>query len=769
MPRTVGPIQGPGVSVKERDATQTITPADLGWVAWSGVVERGRTDELMFLSTKADALAQTGNYIPDSIVPDNLRDFFSSSGGAGGVLLKRVTDGTEIPATFPLYMRRTTQTQVGYLEADNGGRWGGFADRYTDELTVPDITETTVDTGILTWNTDQWAGGYIELAGVANSRYEIVGNDLAGVLTVASDSTMATDLLNGGDASNARVYVVIEQRAGRGLEIELRDGDDDPENEFGLFVKLDGLVQEGASWPDLSAAPTDSNYWVDVINTAAESGANYYVRAFSDWVGATPATVRPANVYGSRSALTDRILTADIHEFVITAVGAGDPTFALGSVTDEHEAQVITITMTDPTTGDAVSDLYGALGTVSFGVAFVPDVKWAPPFTVTAGGTPVAAADVLTIVYKPLAKTNALTGGTLYPDKLDNPETFYNIVSNTNSTITVSFGVDMATDVSGGQSEFLVAAYERAKGGRDGHAAIGDNEYIAEYDVSTSKFLQINGLNLGLVKFAVPGVTSVNVQKAAAAFVSSGAAGVQEMRYEIPATTTTTSAIYTFASSLGRSPYGDYVVSAQSYGYVPDPEASGKEKLISLTGMIQGREAQIARDHGGYHKPGAGLTATLPRVIRLPTGKQPLNTEYLYPRGINTIEQHEGNFVIWGNRTFTSNTAWKASHQRRLMSYYINVLRENFDWAVFEINDKKLWAKLRTSLLGFFLGEYSKGALDTTLSRGSAIAIKIDGENNTPSTLADQKVKADVTLALANSADHVSFSVGKLGVLESDA
>jgi hypothetical protein len=47
--------------------------------------------------------------------------------------------------------------------------------------------------------------------------------------------------------------------------------------------------------------------------------------------------------------------------------------------------------------------------------------------------------------------------------------------------------------------------------------------------------------------------------------------------------------------------------------------------------------------------------------------------------------------------------------------------------------------------------------------------IKIDAENNTPTTLAAQEVKADLTLALANSADKIKFSVGKLGISESAA
>lgn len=759
MPQTFGPIQGPGVSVTERDAERPITPAALGWVAWAGIVERGPTNELIQCFSKSDFLAQTGNLISESHVPDNGRDFFDLSAGTGGILLVRVTDGSEVPATYPLFMRRATRTQLGYLEAHNGGRWGGYGALYFDNVAnVSDIGVTTLTTGVATWAVDQWKGGYVELEGVPNTRYEIVGNDAAGVITVAADADMDADL---GAGIETGYFLTLEQRADRGLEIELRDGENDPENEFSIAVRLDGLVVK--VWENLSTATTSARYWVNIVNT---DSSNYYVRAVDTWVGARPANTRPANHYSTWSNLTATVLTADVYEYTID--GTGNPTFALGTLTDDVVAQTLTITMTSATAGDVVSDKFGALGSVTFGVEF-DSIKWTPKFTITAGGTPMVAAETITIVFKPLGATDTLVGGFLYPDKVENPELRYNIIANTQTTVTVSIGSDMASDVSGGGDEFMIVKYARATDGVDGHAGVVDNDYIAAFDTELSKFRQINGKNLGLVKFAVPGVSSVNVQKAAAAFVESGKVGSQEMRFEIPANVTTEAAIYEFAVSLGKSPYGRFVVSAQSYGYVPDPEAPGAEKLISLTGAIQGREASIARSVGGYHKAAAGLTATLPRVTRLATGKQPLNAEYLYPRGINTIELREGQFVIWGNTSHTSNTAWKALHARRTMSYYINVLRENFDFAVFEINDQTLWGRLRSSLIGFFFGEYSKRALDNTFTFEGACVIKIDAENNTPLSLANQEVNADITLRLVNSADHVRFSIGKAGVIDTSA
>lgn len=765
MPRKFGPTAAAGVSVTERDAQQPIQPSALGWCAYAGLLERGPTNELIWCFDKSDAIRKTGGYVSDSHLPDNVRDYFDLAAGAGGLLLVRVTDGNEVASTVPLYMRRALRTQLGTLSAKNGGRWGGREARATGEASggLADFTETTLDTGVSTWTTDQWAGAYLELAGVANSRYEVISNDDSGVLTVASDAEMLTDL--GAGATDFRWYLILEAADGKGLKFEIGDGALDPENEFSLSIYLDGeLVRD---YPDLSADDEADRYWVDVVN---DDAANYYVTAADSWLGARPADVRPANLYGTHSSVTATVMTADLSDFTINSAGGGDPTFALGTTTAAHLAQTITITMTSATEGTAVSDLYGALGTVTLGSLFTPDVKWAPPFTVAAGGSPLAASDTLVIQYKPLGAVDSLKDGYLYPDKTDNPNSVYRIVSNTHSTVTVAVGSDMATDISGGSTEFQVVKALPLAGGRDGHADVSDNDYIQAYDTDNSLFRQLNNNQLGLVKFACPGVTSTAVQSAGAAFVSSGVVGAQQWRYEIPSSTTDEAAIDELVNrTLGRSAYGDYVVSAQSFGYVNDPEVDGRLKLISLTGMIHGRETSIAANIQGYHKAAAGLGATLPRLVKLETGERLLNEEFLNPRGINVIKKKNGNFVIWGNRTVTSNTAWRFKHARETMSYYIDVLRESFDFSVFEINDPQQWAVIRSSLLSFFQPEYAKRALDNTFPLSESLVIKIDTENNTALTQANGELNAEIVLRIVNSVENLRFGIGKAGVIDTGA
>jgi hypothetical protein len=883
-----GPTRGAGVVVIEKEGDKTIEPGALGMVGYGGVLERGPVGELVIALDKATFQRVFGGYIPDSLLPDNCFDYYDLANGAGGILVVRITDGNEVQAAIPVYTRHLPRVQLGELRAHNGGRWGGKQAYYTNATALlADIDEITLTTGITTWTTDQWKGGYIELAGVPNVRYTITGNDNTGLLTVEADSTMAADLAAGDDPTNQRYYLVLENEA-KELAVLFEDGQENPTTEFGISITLDGdVVYEK---PNLSTDPTSGRYWVNVLN---DDTSNYYVEAVDTYTGSHVPDARPANHYGVFTALTATILTATIHEFAISSAGGGNPTFALGSTTDDHKAQIITLTMTAATTFTAASDKFGALGSGTLGALFTPNNAWTPPFTVTAGGTALTAADVLTIAYKPLL-ADSLINGFLYPDKDNDRRLRYRIIDNTHSTITVAAGSDMATDVGpiaadaaagsitavaqanfvdgetfvledtegvvvtfhidqsgtytpgGGYNatnvrvdlsgdttaadcagtiqtaingatiaisaaapvgavvgvtqdnngtagnnpiletvtdagfsvtgftggvdqsadEFMVEAYLAMAGGRDGHADLVDADYDTQlWSTSDSPFLQVAGKNLGLIKFATPGVTSTAVQKAGAAYA---AARNHQYRYEVPENILTEQAVDEYINdTLGRSDY--VVVNWPSRGYSPDPESTdNKLKLVPLTGMIHGREAQMARTYDGYHKAQSDITATLPRLLKIPTGDRVLNEEYLNPLGINVIKKTKGNFVLWGDRTLWLDPTWKFKHQRELMSYYEQVLQENFDFIIFAINDPETQDIALTTLNAFFLPEFVKRAI-----RGKeftdAAKIKIDHENNTDATRAAGDMYADISLRLADTVERFIMRIGKQGIFESVA
>lgn len=755
--RRYGPTRGAGTVVIEQEGDKSIQPGALGWCGWGGILEKGPVGKLIIAQNPKVFAKKCGGIIDDSLLPDCASDYYDLANGSGGLFLVRVTDGNEEQSEMPLYTRNgALRVQMGLIQAANGGRWGGKEKLYTNDLvSIGDLTNITLDTGI-TMKTNEWAGGYIELEDVPNKTYPIVGNDDDGVITVAADQTMLDDY-DALSGASLRYYLTLENE-GKALSVMISDGEERPDSEFSITVYVDGAYVK--KYPNLSTDPTNSRYWVDLIN---KDDGNDEIFVTDLWTGAHVANVRPANCYGLVLSVTATVLTATIHDFTVNSPGGGNPTVALVSTDDDMVAQKITITMSSATEGAAVSDKFGALGTVTFGTPFVPNNKWTPEFTVTAGASPCVATDTLVLDYKPF-KANSLVGGYIYPDKVNYKSTRYRIVANDHDTITAADGSDMTT-VSATSDQFMVVAPLELSGGVDGNADIVDADYIQKiWDVNTSVMNQTFGKNVGLVKMATPGVTSTAVQKAGAAYAE---AKNHQYRYEIPSNIVTeASAISYINDTIGRSDF--CVASFPSYGSVPDPLSNeGKLKTVPLTGMIHGRESAIARDYDGYHKAEAGVDAKLPKLLDIPTGESILDEEMLNPSGISVIKKKSGNFVVWGDRTLNTDPTWKWKHQREMMSYYEHVLQEAFDWITFAINDPDTQPLALTALKAFFLPEWQPKRAIRGKTFDEAAIIKLDNELNTDATRADGDMISEIKLKLADTVERFIIRIGKQGIFES--
>lgn len=765
MVKRFGPTRGAGTVIEEQEGGKAITPGALGWVGYAGVFERGPVGELVLCSSKAEFLQRMGGTISDSLAPDAVVDYFNNSNGAGGVALLRIADGNQRQAQATLYTRHGNGSALGVLKAANGGRWGGKALRVTGVLaSAAGVTNTTLQLPAplaTQFVTDQLKGGYIELQAVPNARYPIIGNTSAGLVVVASDQRMRTAL---GALTDFRFYITLENE-GRGISYRIKDGEDRPDSEFGLEIYVNGELVK--VWGNLHTDPLNARYWVNVINS---DSSNFYVAAEDLWTGAHTADVRPANYYARTRAVTATTLTADVHLFQVNAAsGTAAPTITLHDA-DNAQAldDVLTVTMTSPTAGNVVSARFGALTpALTLGTRYESSIKWIPDFTVTAGGGALASGDTLTLTYRPF-KADALVGGYLYPDKPNAKLEHYRIVGNTINTITVATGSNLTT--AGAIADmFMLSAPQELQGGVDGAADVVDADYAEQaWAVDSSPFNNLKGMGLGLVKFATPGVTSTAVQKAGVAYAE---AKNHQYRYEAAANVTTEQAVLTLVNdTLGRSDYA--VIAWPSYGSVPDPDPvfarEGRLKVVSLTGMIHGREARIASDYDGYHKAQAGVDATLPRLLKVPTGDRYLNEELLNPAGIAVIKKKQGSYVIWGDRTLHRDPTWRFKHQREQMSYYEQVLENAFDFIIFAINDARSDGIARAALRSFFRPEFTKRALRGTDFDDAAV-IRVDEEINTDLTRGNGDKYAEVSLRLADTVERFIIKIGKQGIFESVA
>lgn len=759
--RRFGPIEGAGVVVIEQQGDRQIIGGALGTTCLVGIYEKGPVGELNQVIGKTSMRRRAGGQINESFAPDNAIGFIKTSRGAGELFLVRVTDGSEVKSEGDFYNRSDARNNVLNVKAANGGRWGGKVKTNVGDVATigTDILTTTIDTAI-TMLEDEWVGGSVILEGVASKSYEIIGNTTAGVVTVTADSDMIADLLGGGDPTN-KAFILVLVNGGKALAIKIVDGNVKPTEEWGIEVYGDDELLYSKN--DLSSDPSASNYYLRIIN---DDDTNDQIEVTDDWIGAITANTRPQNAGGKVDTGDISANTLGIKVFDFAVVGTGDGTVGTPTPGAEASPDVLTLICTDDfTPGSEVFSVASNLAPLND----LPDATVAVPyaakndymfgFTITAGSTNFVVGDVITIYVRPLP-VNGLIGGLLTPDTA-----LYNtklrIVSNTVDSITVKTGVDLSTYTSIGK--YWRAEYKsELRGGYDGIAGIADSDYEDIFDIDTSPMNNFLGQNKGLVKMAVPGITSATVQQAGIAFAE---ASNYQFREEIPSTILTEQEADIFVSvTVGRSEFAKTIW--PSYAYVADPQRPGAKKLMPMSGAVLGREALVASIWEGYHKAAAGIEVDLPEVLELPTGDRALNEEFLNPRGINIIKSYQGKFIIWGDRTLAGTEAWKFAHQREMMSHYEWVLRENFDWIIFAINDPRTQDEALSALSNYFIREWSvKRALQGD-SFQEAAQIKIDEEINTPTTRAQGDLFAEITLWLADTVERFIITVGRTEIAE---
>ena len=102
-------------------------------------------------------------------------------------------------------------------------------------------------------------------------------------------------------------------------------------------------------------------------------------------------------------------------------------------------------------------------------------------------------------------------------------------------------------------------------------------------------------------------------------------------------------------------------------------------------------------DTRGVHKAPANevVRGALDLEIKITKGEHDL----LNPDGINCIRAFPGRGIrVWGARTLSSDPAWRYLNVRRLFNYLEESILDGTQWAVFEPNDRALWARLRRTI-----------------------------------------------------------------------
>jgi hypothetical protein len=365
----------------------------------------------------------------------------------------------------------------------------------------------------------------------------------------------------------------------------------------------------------------------------------------------------------------------------------------------------------------------------------------------------------------------AIGGKIFFPDESFAPATGWSISDNTRVAATIASGDMTNGGVITGDINVMLSYPQELSQGHEGIWDIGTSDFQPAFDTNISPFIDLDDQGYGLVKFATPGIqelmsagNALTVQQAGIAYAE---AKNHQFRVEFPSNYTDESSAKTWVNdTLGRS---DHIkICFPSYAKVADPIRKGLLKTVSLTGMIMGEEARIAKDYDGYHKVAAGIDAKLSKIRELPTLERKLNGEILNPVGIQRIIIKKGNFVIWGARIPYTDPAFTFCQHREYLSHIEHTLQESYDWIIFAINDEEERPKALAAAQSLFLPEWRKRAIrGNTLEE--AAAVKIDDENNTTVAMAAGEMHMEIKLRVADTVEQFIITIGKQGIFETTA
>jgi phage tail sheath protein FI len=199
--------------------------------------------------------------------------------------------------------------------------------------------------------------------------------------------------------------------------------------------------------------------------------------------------------------------------------------------------------------------------------------------------------------------------------------------------------------------------------------------------------------------------------------------------------------------------------------FIADPLSGSTNALrkVGPASAVAGLYIATDKRVGPFKSP-AGTTATLRGALSLERSFTSGDLDTLNSAGtpVNAIRNIPGaGIVVMGGRTLLQDgSANKYVNMRRSLIYIKKRMQDLTQFAVFQNNDYRLWAQLRNTLT-VFLNEYrNQGGL-----RGATTAqsfyVKVDAENNTPTSIALGEVHIEVGVALEYPAEFVVINLSQ--------
>ena len=299
--------------------------------------------------------------------------------------------------------------------------------------------------------------------------------------------------------------------------------------------------------------------------------------------------------------------------------------------------------------------------------------------------------------------------------------------------------------------------------GGDNGSAVIDEDYTDYNGGGDVVFAEFSSLNRPLVIF-LPGINEANVGDAGDVYDAATSWSADNNCFvvvETPKDNTVANAI-SFAGGLTDT---SYAAVYYPHIWVNDPvgRGSGALRKIGPSGAVAGLFLYTDSNQGVFKAP-AGINTTVKGAVT--TEKQfsttELDTLNSGSTPVNAIRQIPGaGIAVMGARTLLQDgTANKYVNMRRSLIYIKKRLRDLTEFAIFENNDERLWAQIRSSII-VFLNEYkNQGGLRGT-TPAQAFFVKCDAENNSSAQIANGEVHIQVGVALQYPAEFIVIDLSQ--------
>ena len=225
-----------------------------------------------------------------------------------------------------------------------------------------------------------------------------------------------------------------------------------------------------------------------------------------------------------------------------------------------------------------------------------------------------------------------------------------------------------------------------------------------------------------------------------------------------------TSAALTYASTTITTKSSQGALYYPNY-YIGDPLGStGALRKVGPASAAAGLYMSTDKSSGPFKAP-AGIQANIRGAISLERNFSNTDLDSLNSATVplNAIRNIPGaGVVVMGARTLLQDgTANRYVNMRRSLIFIKKRLRDLTQFAVMQNNDYKLWAQLQT-VITVFLNEYRNQGGLRGLTAAQSFYIKVDSENNTPTTIALGEVHVEVGVALQYPAEFVVINLSQI-------